>query len=682
VLRLGIDVGGTFVDLVCVLDNDEIRIAKVPSDPSNLISAIETGLESMSCTLSDVSEVAIGTTLGTNTVIEKTGARTALLCTQGFRDILELQRWHRRHLYDLQQTKPEPLAPRHLRFGVPERVAADGEVLLPVEPGTIERLGDVLAAEGVESVAICFLNAHQNGENEREARRLLMQRDRVRFVSLSSEISPLIGEWERTSTTVVNAYVQPVMNDHLSQFEAGLKERSAATRLAVMQSNGGIISVEQAVKTPVRTILSGPAAGVVSAALAEADGDFPDLITMDMGGTSCDVAVIQDGEPELTNQGLVEYNVPISVPMLRIETIGAGGGSVIWVDIGGALQVGPGSAGANPGPACYDRGGERPTLTDAQLVLGRLPSDGLLGGGMPLRAELAEQALSKIADELGLPMHEVAAGAVRIADVKMAEAISMVTIQRGLDPRDFALLSFGGAGPLHACEIADELSIPRILVPPTPGVFSALGLMRAPVKTVALRSLNVSSDTPVLSRHLEEAFVELEAECTRVLEEHAIEPTRLARQRRVALRYPGQSFDVSVVASPGENGEMDIGRLVEAFHRRHAELYNYVIRDEVPFVVSAEVTVQDGSGSPISSIEDALATSPSDPTPARTRRVLFLSSGDWESTPVYPREELEPGHRIIGPALIDQLDSTVLVDIGYHGAIDSRGNLVMAKRVL
>jgi N-methylhydantoinase A len=676
-IRLGIDVGGTFMDLVGLAESGEVRLAKVPSDPQNPLGAIKDGLAVMGWSLGDVNEVVLGTTLATNTVLEKKGSRTALLCTEGFRDILEQQRWRRRHLYDLQQTKPEPLAPRSLRLGVTERVSGSGEVLVPVDPDAIERLSAQLVEAGVESVAICFLNAHQNGGNEAATRELILKHGGPEFISLSSEVAPLLGEWERTSTTVMSAYVQPVVKRYFTRLSTELTEHSPASRLSVMQSNGGILSAERAGADPVRTILSGPAAGVTSASSLSAATGRGDIITLDMGGTSTDIAVIQDGAAEVTKEGRIEYNVPITIPMLRIETIGAGGGSLVWVDLGDALKVGPRSAGAFPGPACYDRGGTEPTITDAQMLLGRLPTEGLLGGRMSVRPDLAEAALAAVAARLGMPVDRLAAGAIRIANTKMAAAVRVATVDRGLDPREFALMPFGGAGPLHACEIADELGIGTVLIPATPGVFSAVGLVTAATKVSRLRSVNEKADA-ALAATLGSYFAALEAECGLVLDDHDAVPEHRVVTRTVDVRYAAQSYTVPVPFPTGPVTAEVLAGVVELFHEQHRRLYNYATPERVPVVASAEVTVADGATRRV--IENVGGAAAADaPVEGARRRVFLLSRDAWADLPVFQRRALLPGQYVDGPAVIDQADSTVLIEDGYRGSVDASGNLLLRK---
>ena len=670
--RLGVDVGGTFTDLMWAAPGHLARIAKVPTRIDDPYGAICEGLAQMDVAIGKISMIAFGTTIATNIVIERTGARTALLCTRGFRDVLEHQRWHRRYLYDLQQTRPEPLVPRHLRIGVGERVGADGTVLQELDSAEVSALIEALQREGVTSVAMCFLNSYRNSANEEAAGQALRNADSGLYVSLSSELAPLIREWERTSTTVVNAYVQPAIHRHLSMLQTSISESAPNVGLHIMQSNGGVISVENASAEPVKTILSGPAAGVVGAGVVgEAVGE-PHLITMDMGGTSCDVALVREGTPQVSKEGEAGYNIPITVPMLNIKTIGAGGGSIVWIDSGGALKVGPASAGAVPGPACYRRGGTQPTVTDAQLTLGRLSAGGLLGGRMSLDPNAAETALGGIAEQCGMSTLELAAGVVRISNVLMAEAIRMITVNQGLDPRDFALLAFGGAGPLHACEIADELQIPKVIIPGTPGVLSAMGLAGAAVKVGAVNALNTSLGALSID-DIEAEYGRLEARCHLILDEHQIPRDRRMLERSADLRYRQQSFEVTVPVPAGATDS-----LAELFTDLHRSRYQYALPNEVPFLVNIEVTAR---GHQQAEPPRPLGDGTSAPEPSGSRAMFVLEGEEWVNAPVFQRDALLPRHRLVGPAIVDQLDSTLIILPGYVGDVDASGAIVLTREV-
>jgi N-methylhydantoinase A len=665
-LHLGVDVGGTFTDLV-VAGDGRVRVGKVPTRVGEPFAAISEGLQQIGVDIADISLMAFGTTIATNIIIERTGARTALLCTEGFMDVLDHQRWHRRHLYDLQQTRPAPLVPRALRVGLNERTLADTQVLIEVDPGEARSAVAELREQGVESIAVCLLNSYCNPENEKRVGEAIRAADDNLYVSLSSAISPLIREWERTSTTVINAYVQPSMDRHLRELDRNVQEVSPGLRLHVMQSNGGVISVDQASAEPVRTILSGPAAGVIGGVSIGESANEPNLILMDMGGTSCDVAVVIDGAAHLSKEGEADYNLPVSIPMLDVKTIGAGGGSVVTIDSGGALKVGPESAGAVPGPACYARGGAIATVTDAQLYLGRLPSAGLLGGQMALDVQASELVLAEPAQQLGLTTEALAAGVVRIAGVNMAEAIRMITVNRGLDPRDFALLAFGGAGPLHACEIANELELEKVLIPASAGVLSASGLAGAAVRVGAVKALNASVDTLANGR-LESEYAELERRAADLLAQHDVPVEERLVRRTADVRYRYQSFEISVPVGATSS-------LADDFHAAHDRLYHYSRPDEVPFLVNIEIHAEGHRQAPaLSRLEPA--DRPCEPI--GTRKIFVLDSGDWTDARVYRRDALAAGDRISGPAVVDQLDSTVVIVPGFSAEVDPFGTMILS----
>jgi N-methylhydantoinase A len=663
---------------VLVADDGRVRIEKVVSRPREGLASILEGLTQLTVEPAAVDQISYGTTIATNSVIERKGARVGMLCTRGFRDVLDHQRWHRRTLYDLHQTRPEPLVPRRHRLEVTERVSAAGEILCEIEEQDVLDALTQFEREGIESIAVCFLNAHANGSNERAVRRVIERDGRGHYVSVSSEISPLIREWERASTTVVNAYTQPVLEHHLRGIEEDMRSRGLSTRLDIMQSNGGIISIAEASSAPVRTILSGPAGGVIGSHLIGQRSGYDNLITLDMGGTSCDVAVIRDGQPEVTKEGAVEYNVPITVPMIKIETIGAGGGSIAWIDRGGALKVGPQSAGASPGPACYRQGGTQPTVTDAHLLLGRLTARGLLGGRLHLDEELARAAFEEhICQPLALDLDNATGGVIRIANVMMAEAIRLLTINKGLDPRDFVLLAFGGAGPLHACEIAEELGVTRVIAPPSPGVLSAFGLAGADVKTGFVGSVNRSIDE-LTAAEVREIFSGLEARCRHVLDGERILPQDQSLMRSADLRYEEQSFEVTVPVVDGFTRLEDISALGEAFHVAHRELYGYSIPDHAPFVVNVEVMATGRKPKPAS---PALARSSAPVLPIATRAVYFLEAAGLQETAIYARDALMAGQMLSGPAVVEQFDSTVVVPPEWCGRVDEYGSLILERGV-
>ena len=540
--RLGIDVGGTFTDLVLFSeDSGALVVEKVPSVPADPSRAIIDGIVKILATAgaapATVSYVAHGTTVATNTLLQRHGARTALITTRGFRDLLEIARQRRPSLYDLQAPKPPVLVRRRLRLEVPERITSDGAVRVPLDLPAVDRVLDQLAAEDIEALAVCFLYSFLHPEHER----LVVERARQRLpgvaVSASSDVMPELREYERLSTTVANAYLLPRMGTYVRAFSERVAGLGIGCTPYINQSNGGTISIDEAVRAPVRTVLSGPSAGVMGAVWLARHLGLSSLVTFDMGGTSTDVSFVKDGAPTLAFEREID-GIPLRVPVLDIHTIGAGGGSVARYDSGGALRVGPESAGAHPGPACYARGGLAATVTDANLFLGRLGPDGLLGGSMGLDAGAAAGAIETLAASLGLSPIETARGIVAVVNANMAGAVRLVTVQRGIDPTGLALLAFGGAGPLHAGALARELGIRTVVVPPSPGLLCALGLLVEDLRTDMVRTCVVRLDGDALDR-LDKLFAEMEAEALAWLERERVPAARRSLERWLDMRYAG-----------------------------------------------------------------------------------------------------------------------------------------------
>ena len=668
---LGIDIGGTFTDFLLLDASGQFTIEKVPSTKDQPFQSVSEGLKRLQIEPEGLSQISYGTTIATNTLLERSGARTGLITTHGFRDVIEMQRWHRQHLYDLHQSRPRVLVERRDRLTVPERVAADGTVLEDVDHSAVVAAVEQLVSQGVASVAVCLINAYANPTNELEINELINGRFPALPVSLSSEICPIIREYERTVVTVINAYTQVSVQAHLESLYDELQRAGFAGDFSVVQSNGGVISVEVAKAQPVRTVLSGPAGGVMGASFVGEQIDERNLITLDMGGTSCDVSLVRDGQPEVSKEEEIEWNIPISLPMISVKTIGAGGGSVAWVDAGDVLKVGPQSAGSAPGPACYERGGIDPTVTDAQLLLGRLTETGLLGGRLPLNTQLASQAFADMADHMELDLIDLAAGTIRIANQRMIEAIKLVTVDRGSDPRDFVLFPFGGAGPLHACEIARELGMGRVVIPSSPGVLSALGLAVADIKTSEIASVNAGFET--LSAELVvEQLDALQSAATTVLENHAVPPERRQFLYSADVRYETQSYELSVALEGGLAGGLD--GIAAAFHAAHDRLYHYAMPDDAPFLVNLEVT---GVGTrPKPRLETGRPTM-AEAAPESTRQVYFLEAGGFLDTAAFDRGALSPGHHLRGPAIIDHFDTTTLVPPEASVTVDSMQNVTV-----
>ncbi len=672
---IGIDTGGTFTDFVWVDGDGRLRIHKQPATPDDPSRAVITGLAALGDAPPDA-PVIHGSTVATNALLERRGARTALITTAGFRDVMAIGRQNRPDLYALVPQKPPPLVPRAWRYEAVERVSATGEVLIPLDEAALSPVLDQLAAERIESTAVCLLFSFLHPAHERRIAELIRERlGPDAFISLSVDILPEYREYERTATTVINAYVAPLMSRYLVRLAEGIAPRP----LAVMQSNGGIISAAVAGAQAARTALSGPAGGVVGARFVAGAAGHDDIITFDMGGTSTDVALCP-GRAPVTTEGEIA-GLPLQLPMIDIHTVGAGGGSLAWVDAGGALNVGPQSAGADPGPACYhaDFGrwraaldarfaAGRATVSDANLVLGRLDPARFLGGEMTLHESSARQALASLAADLGAPVEDAAWAVVRVANANMERAVRRISVERGHDPRRFTLVAFGGGGPLHACELAEGLDIPRVLVPLVPGVLSALGMTAAEPtrdysRTVMLSPAEATMTDP-FAPLVELARAEMAAE--------GYDPARLSLRRGLDMRYRGQSHELTVGVSP----EMDAAALTEAFHAVHAARYGYARPEAAVELVTARLSaVAPSAGLRLPRHEPGGR----DPSAAMIgRRPVRFTAGFAEAT-LYDRAQLRPGNALPGPAVVYQYDTTTIVPPGWSAAVDEGENLVIGR---
>jgi len=665
---VGVDVGGTFTDVVAATD-EGLSVHKEPtSTPQHeaVVAGLERGTDAPGA------PVVHGTTAATNALLERHGARTALVTTEGFADVLAIGRQDRPDLYDLQPSRPPPLVPADRRHEVPERLAADGTVLTPLDEDAVRRVGATLAEQEVESLALVFLFSYQNPDHEKRAAALLREILPDVPITRSSALLPEYREYERTATTVVNAYVRPQVARYLDRLDEALSGRS----IRVMQSNGGTIGLDTAAEEPARLALSGPAAGVVGAlgvARRALDPDTPRILTLDMGGTSADVALCDGTVPRTTEHTIAD--LPLRLPATDIHTVGAGGGSIARVDAGGSLRVGPESAGAEPGPVCYGRGGTAPTVTDAHLVLGRLAAEHVLGGAdtLDMTPDAAREAVAALGRTVDLSPEATALGVLRVANATMERALRRVSVERGYDPRDYTLVPFGGAGPLHAAALAEALDMRRVLVPPTPGVLSALGLLMADVAydtaRAVLRPAHALVDTPA---PLTDAHNAAARDVRAVLSGHG-EP-RLDTE--LDLRYEGQSYELSVPVPTPISGAR-VADAVDAFHEEHRTRYGHARPAEPVEVVALRVRGHVPAPPP------PLPRQPETDAPlaeARlgTRPVWFSAEGPT-STPTYARPDLHHGHAFDGPAILHQYDSTVVVPPGWHARIDARQNVRMER---
>lgn len=678
VWRVGVDAGGTFTD-VCFFNQatGQLEVAKVSSTPSDPSRAVINGVREILQRGNDpmpVSYFAHGSTVATNALIQKKGVKTGLITTGGFRDLLELGRQQRPHLYDLQIDKPVPLVTRDLRIEVKERILHDGRVEQPLDEHEVRAAVRFLRESGAQSIAVCFLYSYVDSTHEQFVQRIIGEEYPEAFVSCSYDVLPEFREYERLSTTVVNAYIGPVMADYLERLGPDLKAAGIAAHPHINQSNGGVISFETASTQPVRTVLSGPSSGIVGASYVAGLSGFGETITFDMGGTSTDVSLIRGGNPGRSGDAEVE-GYPVKTPMLDIKAVGAGGGSIAWIDRGGHLKVGPHSAGADPGPVCYGLGNTLPTVTDANVVLQTLNPNHLLDGQLKIDSAASHRAVASMANQLGLDVMTTAQGVIRVVVANMARAIRVISVRRGYDPREFTLVAFGGAGPLHACRLAAELDIPRVLVPEVPGLLCALGLLVADLRTdySMTRLLDLGPD---VVDEAQSVIATLESRATQWFDEEAIPAERRRVHRVVDMRYRGQNYELPVIAPEGELTATSLSILRARFDRAHEQSYGYSAPDETAQIVTFRLEAI--GVVPKAEIRPEPLSSP-DPSSALSgaRSVYFPEAGGFVQTPLYRRSLLNGGNEIIGPAIIDQLDATTVILPGQHARVDSFRNLII-----
>jgi N-methylhydantoinase A len=694
--RLGIDIGGTFTDATLINEETgEIRIGKVsstPKDPSiGFMEVIHRILRENNLTADQVTYLAHGATVATNAIIEGKIARTAFVTTDGFRDMLEIARQIRPSLYELQFEKPKPLVPRYLCFGVPERLKAQGQVLTPLDEAAVAQVAEQLRREEVESVAVCLLHAYANPDHERRAGEIIRELVPEIMISLSSEVAPEFREYLRASTTIINAGIRPVVARYLERIENRLRAEGLRAELLLMQSSGGVYTFAEASRKPVFMVESGPAAGVISAAYLGGHLGYKEIISFDMGGTTAKVGLIQNGTPKVTKDyevgaaaqaGIGSHRgsgYPIRAPVIDLVEIGAGGGSIAWVDSGRILRVGPQSAGAEPGPVCYGQGGVEPTITDANLVLGRLNPNHFLGGELRLDVEAARQAIKeKCADPLGIGVVEAAYGIVEIANAAMVNALRLVSVQRGYDPREFVLVAFGGAGPLHANRLAAETKMPTTIIPMSPGTTSAFGLLVTDLKHDYTTTMIERVDRLDLAM-VGHIFEELQLQGQETLAREGVPVDKMAFHWQVDMRYVGQSYELTI---PLPNNRLDLaelGQLLTQFHREHDRAYGFSAPGEPVEFVNLRLTAIGRITKP--NLRE-LGQTGGDLTSAlmATHSVYFAESGGYVDCPGYDRYKLATGHLLQGPAIVVELDSTTVIHPGYQAEVDKYGNLIMTLR--
>ena len=673
---IGVDVGGTFTDFYAFeAASGAVRVHKTPSTPAEPARAVLEGLAAMACQhdidLPAVRRVSHGTTVATNTLIQGRGGRVALVTTRGFRDLLEIGRQIRPHMFDFQRDYPEALVPRERRFEAAERVRYDGSVHRALEDPEIARVVGEVEASGAEACAVCFLFAFVNPAHEQAVKRALAEALPELYVSISSEVQPEFREYERLSTTVLNAYLQPVMSRYTRAFEAGLNEMIGEARLGINQSAGGLMSPGRACELPIRTALSGPAAGAVGAIYTAGLAGEADVITLDMGGTSADVCLVRQGKAEMTYARWIE-GYPARIASVDINAVGAGGGSIAWFDRDGLMKVGPASAGADPGPACYGAGGTEPTVTDANLVLGRLSPQGLLGGGMPMDMDAARRALEPTARHLTLDIEATAAGIIDIVVANMVRALRAISVERGHDPRDFVLLPFGGAGALHATDVANALGIKRYVVPLAPGILCAQGLVVSDLSESFVRSALTRVGAANMAA-IRTCLSELGQAAADWFTLESIEGNARELAYSLDMRYVGQNYELSVALSE-DVAALDERELLQAFFAVHERTYGYHNPDDAVEIVNFRLSATGRlDRPPPPQFETGNSQTPE---PAARRQVYFRGRAPL-ATPVYDRLRLRPGQRIEGPAVIEQLDATTLLHPGDRMTVDGSGNLLV-----
>ena len=684
---IGVDVGGTFTDVVFTdIEANRTLIHKVPTTPDDPAAGVMQGIVELcrhhELDRGEIDHIYHGTTIATNAVIEYKGAATGMVTTKGYRDILHIGRHQRPQHYSIMQEIPwqnRPLVQRRHRKVVAERlIPPKGEVLIPLDEEEVRRAARELKAEGVEAVAVCFLFSYLDPTHENRAREIVLEEFPEAFVTTSSGVSPQFREFERFTTAALNAFIGPKVRDYIGRLDKALGAAGLRADLHIMRSNGGVATPAMAAEAPVLTLLSGPAAGVLGGAWAGGLSGRNNLITFDMGGTSADIGVVSAGEfAEATARDTSIAGYPVMVPMIDIHTIGAGGGSIAHVDPGGAFRVGPRSAGSVPGPAAYGRGGTAPTVTDANLVLGRLDADNFLGGAMVLDGAAARRAVGGLAGQLGLAEAEAAEGIVTIVNNNMANAIRSRTVQKGIDPREFALVAFGGAGPLHGAEVGMMLGIREVIVPPYPGITSAVGLLTTDLKYDAIRTEFMTSGAIDYGR-LDRDFAEMEQHLAAQLATDGIAADAVLFRRFADLRYVGQGYELRVDVPDGKLDQERFGRTLEQFHRLHETEYGHYFADSPIEVVNIRQTgmgARPKIGKPVpvrgGSLSEALVKS--------ANTVFRVETGLQElETAFYRREALPVGETFGGPAVVLQIDSTTVVPPGCEATADPQGNLIVS----
>ena len=674
--NLGIDSGGTFTDVMAVDDRGRMKVLKVPSTPKHPPDGPLNGITGMQARLNGegIGDVSHGTTVGLNALLQRKFPAVGLITTRGFRHVLEIARhtvpgeWGTIYAW----VKPQRVVPLENVVEVDERIDKDGRTVLALDEASVAKAADELMAKGVVTIAVCLMHSYRNAAHEIRTREILLAKNPKWLISLSSEIMPEFREYERMVTTATNAVLAPLLGQYFAEFGARVKQTlGAVANVFVMRSAGGVVNVEEAAAQPLRTALSGPAAGVLGMAKAAQAAGFDKVITFDMGGTSADIAAVDNGEPHITTDAAIDV-YPLRTPTIDLVTIGAGGGSLITIGVGGRIQVGPHSAGADPGPVCYGKGGAEPTVTDANIILGRVPV-ALLGGDVPLDAAAARAALTERGKKIGLSAEELAFSALEIVSNNMAGAVRQVSIKRGLDPRAYALVAFGGAGPLHAVRMAELLGMTTVLVPPYPGLGSCVGLLLADVRLDASTTF-IQKETEFNATAAVQTYQAMMSRLGARILSHGLPAPRF--QLSADMRYVGMGTELNVTLSSSEIDKSLLAGLFDGFHKAHRGVFGYDYRGRhLIQTIALRVTAigQRHVAMPEYVFEGAVAK----PMQAGTRQVLFDLKRGSESVPIFRRAELPAGWSLNGPAIIDQYDSTTVIPAGFGVTVDRLGNLIV-----
>jgi N-methylhydantoinase A len=678
---VAVDIGGTFSDLVCLdAETGEIRNAKVASTPPTFIDGVINALDKAGLDPGGMVVFKHGSTIATNAIIQRRGAKTALVTTEGFRDILGAARADRTDHFDLSSIERPPLVPRRDVIGVRERVDHAGQPVVELDTDSLSRAVALLRKREVEAVGVVFLNSFMNPEHEYATLEAIREALPDVYGCCSYDILPELKEFERTSTTVVNAYLGPIVDRYLASLTDRLEQWGFRNQTLIIHSGGGVMSLDAARRLPARTCMSGPAGGAVGAAYIGQLAGYSNLISLDMGGTSCDVALIADGEPSHQAGWKIEHKVPVQFPAIDVSTIGAGGGTIAWIDRAGTLRSGPQSAGANPGPAAYGSGGEEPTNTDCNLVLGRLDPKRFLGGDFELHPQLAEEAIrAKVAEPLGMSLEDAAEGVLRVSNENMVDALRLISVERGYDPRDYALIAFGGAGPLHACHCAAEMSVPTVLVPRSPGLASAFGQLRVEIRD--------DTQKPMLTKHhdldpqeLERAFRELEEGAREMLTREGLSSDEITLQRSVDLKYYQQTTYLNLGVPDGEIDQAKVDELVQRFLERHQEEFGYSVGLEYTSVEFVNARLTALGPAPVGELRRDKSRGSAGDAIIEKRNVHFAEEDGWVEATVYDRDRLLAGASFEGPAIVQEVDSTTVVPPGAKAEVDEYRNLIIDVR--